>query len=168
MAEWNAKYFTLAEMTRSATATRLGIDNTIPPSLIENMRKTAIWMDKVREELGTPIVITSGYRCQELNDKIGGSPNSAHTEALAADFVCLDGKGGHLSLRGVFDIMRKQAADKKYPLHFDQMILEHYNPDNFAEGWIHFAVPRFDKMSRREALIYDGKKYHKAGNYKWG
>jgi hypothetical protein len=45
----------------------------------------------LREELGTPLSVTSGYRSPEHNKRIGGSPNSNHTQCLAIDIA--DGNG---------------------------------------------------------------------------
>lgn len=42
-------------------------------------------LQKVRDKFGSPIKVTSGYRCPEHNKKIGGAPNSSHTAGLAAD-----------------------------------------------------------------------------------
>lgn len=43
---------------------------------------------KLRELCGKSIVVTSGYRCEAHNKKIGGHPNSSHIKGLAADLVC--------------------------------------------------------------------------------
>jgi uncharacterized protein YcbK (DUF882 family) len=49
-------------------------------------------LDSIREELGTPIRITSGYRTPSHNEKIGGKPNSSHLKGLAADIACKDSR----------------------------------------------------------------------------
>lgn len=61
------KYFTLTELTRSTTAKRLGIDNS--PSAAVRANLTALGeniLDPLREAWGAPIIVTSGFRCQEL------------------------------------------------------------------------------------------------------
>lgn len=46
-------------------------------------------LEQLRKEIGDkPITVTSGYRCKEYNEKIGGAPNSAHVRGLAADIAC--------------------------------------------------------------------------------
>ena len=35
-------------------------------------------LERMRRELGFPIVVTSGYRCRKHNMKVGGSPRSWH------------------------------------------------------------------------------------------
>lgn len=79
--------FTLEEATFSQTATRLGIDNTIPEHLKANVLRQAEFMERIRWELNAPIFITSWYRCPELNKAIGGATQSAHMLGLACDFV---------------------------------------------------------------------------------
>ncbi len=67
-----SEHFTLAELVESDTATRLGIDNTPPESVIDNMLKTATLAEAIRsaltEEAGHDvfIIVTSGYRCEAL------------------------------------------------------------------------------------------------------
>ena len=55
------EHFTLEEFTRSTVASRLKIDNSVPDELMPNIQLTAIKLELVRQALGKPIVITSGY-----------------------------------------------------------------------------------------------------------
>ena len=82
-------HFTVEEFSNSPTATRHGIDNTIPQELMHNVFLIAMKMEEVRTLLnGKPIIVSSGYRGPELNKLIGGSSQSAHMRALACDFIC--------------------------------------------------------------------------------
>ena len=83
-----AERFTLAEFQHSNTATRLGIENRVPSHLMDNLTALARSMQKIRDFLGQPILISSGYRCPELNRRVGGSPTSHHRFAAAADWIC--------------------------------------------------------------------------------
>jgi len=47
-------------------------------------------LQKLRDELGLPIKINSGYRTKSYNKKIGGATNSMHVQAKAADIVVTD------------------------------------------------------------------------------
>ena len=80
------KYFSFQEFERSETAYRHGIDNTAPESARRNI---AALVDKVldplREAWGKPITVTSGYRCPELNRRVGGVSGSMHLTGCAAD-----------------------------------------------------------------------------------
>lgn len=44
-------------------------------------------MDVIRSYVGTPIYITSGYRCKRLNTLVGGSATSQHMTGHACDFT---------------------------------------------------------------------------------
>ena len=70
--------FTMNEFTFSETATRFGIDNTPGTKEIENLVKLAKTLELVRRLFNKPIRITSGYRCSELNGRIGGAMHSQH------------------------------------------------------------------------------------------
>lgn len=80
--------FTLEEVVFSDLAIRRGIDNSVPPELMDNVRRQAELMEKIRFELNRPIHITSWYRCPELNAALSNSSKkSAHMLGLACDFV---------------------------------------------------------------------------------
>lgn len=121
-------YFTIAELTKSATATRLGIDNTPPneavtclQSLITNI------LDPVRRSLGMPIFITSGYRSPKLNQAVGGSATSQHQLGQAADITA---GSRYANARLFWTILRMQ-------LPFDQLIWEY--GDSTGPDWIHIS-----------------------------
>ena len=82
------KYFTLPELTHSLTAQAHSIAN-VPtaeavPLMVELIDKV---LDPLRERWGVPIYVNSGYRCPELNKKVGGAPNSYHLRGMAADIT---------------------------------------------------------------------------------
>lgn len=78
--------FKFIEFTRSETAYRLGIDNSVTfPHVLGNIAMLWDLLEDVRHELDSPIIITSGYRCPELNIAVGGVPRSLHTQGRAAD-----------------------------------------------------------------------------------
>ena len=80
------KFFTWDELTRSSAATKLGITNKPGPEHRINLRMLVYQcLDPLREHLGRPVRVTSGYRCHEVNDAVGGSVRSFHTRGLAAD-----------------------------------------------------------------------------------
>mgnify|MGYP000061177918 CR=1 FL=1 len=138
-----SKYFTMEEMLRSNTATRKHIDNQPTAEQAANLIDTCQQMDRVREFLGHPILVQSGYRSMKLNAAIGGSKTSSHMQGYAVDFVC----PGFGSIQEVFDAL------KKSDLQFDQLILEF--PDS-PNGWIHAG---FGPEMRHQYLAYDGHQY---------
>ena len=82
-------HFKLSEFVSSATAEKQGIENNPSPEAVENLRLLSIHtLEPLREALGLPIVITSGYRCNALNDLIAHhSQRSQHMEGRAADLL---------------------------------------------------------------------------------
>lgn len=82
-------HFKLSEFVSSATATKQGIENNPSPEAVENLRLLSIHtLEPLREALGLPIVITSGYRCKALNDLIAHhSQRSQHMKGQAADLL---------------------------------------------------------------------------------
>jgi len=139
------KNFTLEEMSRSATATRLGIDNTIPTDLIENARLVCHALEKIRAYYARPVKVTSCYRSAALNKAVGGSKTSDHCEAIAVDFEVV----------GVPNVEVCQAIPDILG-SFDQIIYE-FGP----AGWVHLGLGgvRMEKLS----AVKEGKKtvYHK-------
>ena len=83
-----ASYFTIQELSASATAERLAIDNT-PPRAAQRMLTILVeqLLDPIRRCYGAPIIVTSGYRCPALNTAVGGVANSHHIVGCAADIV---------------------------------------------------------------------------------
>ncbi|HQS70902.1 MAG: hypothetical protein B7Y36_08180 [Novosphingobium sp. 28-62-57] len=114
-------HFTLAEMIRSSTASRRGIDNTPSPTIIENLRRLCEHvLEPVRSHYKRPVIVTSGYRSPALNSAIGGSGTSQHSQGEAADFT----------VHGVSNLEVCRWMEKT--LTYDQLIYE------FGEdGWIH-------------------------------
>lgn len=118
--------FTLGEFVRSNTATRLDIDNTPTPQVVENLRKlcVAIWQP-VRDHFGAPVRISSGYRSPALNRAVKGSSSSQHMKGEAADGEC-DNVSNYLLARWI----EKNCV-------FDQLILEFHKPGDPNAGWVH-------------------------------
>ena len=80
--------FTLAEFTKSQTATRKGLDNTPGPEHLESAKALfANVVQKVRDNFGVT-VINSGYRGPALNEAVGGSSRSQHCKGQAVDIEC--------------------------------------------------------------------------------
>ena len=82
------KYFSVSELTASATALREGIDNR-PSKCAYHLLHVLVeqLLDPIREAWGEPIVVSSGYRCKELNALVGGAKNSHHLLGCAADII---------------------------------------------------------------------------------
>ena len=132
-------HFTIEEMYASDTAKRLGINN--KPStqtMINLVYLCAYVLEPLRVAMGKPINISSGFRCQELNKKVGGVYNSQHLKGQAAD---IDIQGDMAFGKKIFEYIRDH-------LPFDQLIWEHSKSGTY---WVHvsFVYPDFGKNRRQ-------------------
>jgi hypothetical protein len=116
-------HFSLEEFVVSRTAAVRGIDNTPPREIVPRLQLVATSLERIREILERPILITSGYRCVELNRLVGSRDTSAHVQGYAADFIA-PGFGT--------PAMICRALESRADLAFDQMILEH--------DWVHWSI----------------------------
>ena len=91
MGYYLSENFTYREFEKSETAERLEIDNTIKHDSVRNNIKELVYhvLQPLREKLNKPIVITSGYRCPELNKAVGGVSTSQHVNGQAVDFIVI-------------------------------------------------------------------------------
>lgn len=81
-----SRYFAESEFTRSGEAARRGLDNTPDSAARANLARLATEvLDPLREALGKPIHVNSGYRSPAVNRAVGGVPGSAHQQGRAAD-----------------------------------------------------------------------------------
>ena len=85
-------HFSLLELTESATARQRDIANIPPPEAVENLKRLCKGtLEPLRKALGLPVIITSGYRCKELNNIVNrSSKTSQHMLGQAADFYISD------------------------------------------------------------------------------
>jgi hypothetical protein len=79
------KNFSLAEFTYSSTAASRNIANTPTPAHLLRIQRHAQVMQIIRDEIGLPISITSGYRNPTVNKLVGGVANSDHANGDASD-----------------------------------------------------------------------------------
>lgn len=118
-----SEHFSLQELTRSEIASRKGLDNTPDAETIANLTELALALEQVRELLGHPIHINSGFRSAKVNAAVGSKETSAHRQGFAADLVC----PAFGSPRDVCHAILNSTID------FDQCILE-------FDAWCHFSV----------------------------
>lgn len=142
------KNFSLREFTKSQTAKRLEIHNYPGHKELLNIRRTATLLQNIRDYIGLPVIVTSGYRCSELCLAIGSKSTSQHAKGEAADIEALG-----MSNLELAKIIRDNFI-------FDQLILEFYDPSDPEGGWVHVSV--VEEGNRGEVITYDGERY------KWG
>ena len=136
-----SRNLSLAEATKSITAKRLGIDNTPDEWVTENLRQIAVNVfQPIRDAIGCPIHVSSGYRSADLNTAIGGSRRSQHVEGRALDLDADVFRGCTNS--EIFNYVREN-------LEFDQLIWEFGDEDN--PDWVHVSFV-YDGINRKRCL----------------
>ena len=144
-------HFELREFTESATARKHGIVNEPTDEAVENLRALCVHtLEPLREALGLPIVITSGYRCRALNERIvHHAVKSQHMNGEAADFYVAQGpvSGSRDQVSG----SRDQVSGSRYQVSGNNLELETgASPMELETG----ASPmQLETSSRRELLI---------------
>ena len=131
-------------MKKSDRATKAGIAN--EPSIQEVKNLTALIekvLDPLREAYGRPIIVTSGYRCEQLNKLVGGSASSQHKKGEAADIKTTEDTPEEN--RKLYDLIIKLK------LPFDQLINE-YNYD-----WVHVSFGARHRRQKLKAVKKNGR-----------
>lgn len=132
------KYFTLPELLASETALYSKIANLPTFAEVENLNNLIVSvLDPVRSVYGSPIKVTSGYRCTRLNEAVGGVKNSQHLSGLAADLIPVDG-----------DLQRLKQTIITTGVPFDQLIEE----QSGKTKWIHVSIAPSGKGARHQVL----------------
>jgi hypothetical protein len=145
-------HFTLGELTKTSYHTS---DGNIPSHVvIENLKRICGWLEILRERYnkkygpstssGTaeiPVIISSGYRSEEVNQKCGGAKGSNHLTGCAVDIRCYGPEQMIRMARILLDIADETKRD------FDELILEKCG----TTYWVHFAVR--PKDNRRKILF---------------
>lgn len=138
-----SEHFSLAEFTRSATASRLGLSNAPTEPLTDVLKDTAGALERVRALLDRRINISSGYRSPAVNRAVRGSPTSAHCLGYAIDF--------NVAGLSPYEVCTQIAESG---IVFDQLIHE-------FGSWTHFS---FDPRARRQSLtIASARQGYKSG-----
>ena len=127
------KYFTMNEFQCKDGCEMPATARENIKALVENV------LDPLREQLGKPIYVNSGYRCPRHNLKVGGAVNSQHLKGEAADIRCEDNV---MLLR----LIKEQGV-------FDQMIV--------YDSFIHVSYKRFGG-NRKQVLRKTASGYAKA------
>lgn len=138
-----SEHFMLHEFTRSDTARLYRIANQPSPAQIVNLVRLCDYcLEKVRAYFNAPVIITSGYRSEELNKWVGSKKGSQHLTGHACDFYV---KGEHL-----IDVFYWCVEN----LEFDQIIYEFLGG---RKQWIHLSYNHYN--NRKIVLEFDGKRY---------
>lgn len=134
-----SKYISYEEATTSQTATRKSISNVPSDKELINMQLVGIRVfDVIREHFGTPLRVSSFFRCLLLNNAVGSKNNSQHIKGQAID---MQGTG-KVTNKMIFDFIKEN-------LDFDQLIWEFGNDENPA--WVHVSYVSKEK-NRKQIL----------------
>jgi len=136
-----SKHFSLDEFTFSQTAVRFGIDNNPREEIVNNLKLLCEnCLEPLRELLGKPIRITSGYRCPTLNGLIGGSKHSHHMVGMAAD-IKVKGMNTELLFQTIIE------SEIQYCQNINEF-----------ENWVHISFQKdFNKRENLRAILKNGK-----------
>lgn len=118
----NKLNFTISELIHSESALKWNINNMPDINSLDCMLDLIFYcLQPIRDYLKTPMIITSGFRCKDVNTLVGGKLTSQHLKGQAADFV-VSGK----SVREIIDLINKSGIE------YDQLINEY-------DRWCHIS-----------------------------
>lgn len=145
--------FSLKEMTRSDTATRMGHPNNPDDKAIANLKLLCEKvLQPIRDHYGKSVKVNSGYRHPEVNASVGGSKTSDHCQGQAADIEITGIANGEL------------AGWIRDHIDFRQCILEFYTKGVPDSGWVHVSYVEGDnKKQCLTAVKQDGKTVYLPG-----
>lgn len=144
------KYFTIKELCYSDTAKKYKIDNTPSEEITENLTEfIENILDPLREAWGSPIKVNSGYRCEKLNKKVGGSKTSSHVYGFAVDL-----KPCNSLIDEFFEFVKNYFIENNIP--FDQIIDEHSGDKH----WVHIGYKNSKGEQRKQIKLYNNGRYY--------
>ena len=114
--------FTMSELIHSDKAVQYNINNMPDITSLDNLFNLIVYcLQPIREKIGKPMIISSGYRCPRVNKLVGGKDNSQHQKGQAVDFTI---KG--LSVQNIIQLIVKSGIE------YDQLINEY-------DKWVHIS-----------------------------
>ena len=144
-----SKHFKLEEFTKSMTAIRKGIKNEAGSGEIKNLTDLCYGvLEPVRAKFDKPIIVTSGYRSEELCEAIGSKKTSQHAKGQAVDF----------EIAGVSNLQVALWINNN--CDFDQLILEYWKEEENDpnSGWVHCSF--VEGSNRKQVLTFDGRQFN--------
>lgn len=140
-----SKFFSLKELIASTEAYKRKIDNTPGEEEKAHLEELMEFMDGIRRAWGSAIIVTSGYRCPELNEAIGGAKKSAHQTGYAVDCVPANNKK-----KEFFEFCKEYLKDRD----FDELLFERNSRGSI---WCHIALKSIDGKQRKKIKVLEAK-----------
>ena len=135
-----SEHFVLGEFTRSKYPEVYNIPS---HEAIANMKRLCVWLEVLRNKVGHPIVINSGFRSPQLNRKVVGAANSNHLTGCAVD-IRTNGMEQAIEYAAILIAYAKESAQD-----YDELLIE---KNRYGAIWLHFAVRPKDNR-RKVAFI---------------
>ncbi len=141
-------HFKLREFEKSQIADRFEIDNTVKDEEVYNnlILLCENVLEPIRLHYGVPFSPNSGYRCLDLNRKLGSSDKSQHTRGQACDIEIPTVSNYEL---GIW--IRENVE-------YANVLLEFYKEGIQSSGWVHVSYVS-QENNRKRSLKFDGKEY---------
>lgn len=130
-------YFTIKELSYSKTAEEKHINNSPDINIQKHLEELIKFLNPLREAWGKPILVSSGFRCPELNKAVNGSETSAHLTGYAVDLVPKDMKDWNNFITFLKDYLKDKL--------FDQFIIE----TSGSFKWVHLGLYNNKNQQRR-------------------
>lgn len=134
------EHFSLDELTTTTHKKLINKNYLYGLSKMTQMNILAHFAEQVRLIVGCPMKITSGIRCEELNNLVGGSKTSQHLKGEAIDFIPTK-----IKVQTAFTKLRNSN------LEFGQLIIE----KSGSKEWVHISIG-----TKRQVLKYLNGKYY--------
>lgn len=149
-----SKNFTLLELTQTSheDLQQQNIQKALEQPVYGNLERLATEvLQPVRDALGSPIGVNSGFRCPALNARINGSKTSQHLKGEAADITL----GSPEKNKALFALIVQLMKAGK--IRVGQVILEQPK----GSSWIHVSLgfPNRPKAKEGQVMTYDGRTY---------
>lgn len=122
--------FSISELTHSDKAVQMNINNMADLNSLDCLLNLICYvLQPIRDKVGKPIIISSGFRNPQVNKLVGGVSTSQHCKGQAADFN-IQG----MTVKAAVDFIKKSGIE------YDQLINEY-------DKWVHIS---FNKGHNRK------------------
>ena len=141
------EHFTFNELTNTTHSELLESNRKIAEGYMKQLKYVAGTLEEIREVIGVPLKVTSGFRSSQLNKLVGGSPTSCHTKGLCADVIPIG--------VDVVEAQKKIIANKDKCPSLKKCILEMVK----GSEWLHVEAKTEKAQPQQFFVTTNGKTY---------